>query len=316
MRRAGGLTGRSAGFVGVDPVLVAVFLFPLFGAPLVGVGQFLLRVLDFTLLCAKLLAELERAGGAVLDAAAAGDAVFFFDVRNVRGPAHVRRVEQLRRAQRIADVDVAVADREDLVFAVDVGDLMDEAVFFALLEDLERLLFGDVMTALLRFHHIVGHIADRDAPAFRVVRAAFVVGLARIAAGAGGGGILAVVFVKPVGDLFEVDRFVFHFDRFFDRNDMHADTAAARGHHRGDLFQRQTCHALKEPAKLRVLFQKRLVHVGKLAGTGDEHRQHPLLFVLLVFIVPLDQTVFAHLRKQIQQVFLCHAHVLDKLFHV
>jgi hypothetical protein len=62
---------------------------------------------------------------------------------------HIRGVEQLRSAQRIANVYVAVADCENLILPVNISDLMNEAVFLALLEDFKRLLLGDIWPPFL-----------------------------------------------------------------------------------------------------------------------------------------------------------------------
>ena len=42
----------------------------------------------------------------------------------VRRAGHVRCIEKLRGAQRIADADCTVTDCKNLILAVDVGDLM------------------------------------------------------------------------------------------------------------------------------------------------------------------------------------------------
>jgi len=61
--------------VGVDTVLVAVVLFPLFGTPLVGIGEFLTGILYLAaVLFAKFLTEFERTGGTMLYATTAGNA--------------------------------------------------------------------------------------------------------------------------------------------------------------------------------------------------------------------------------------------------
>lgn len=50
-------------------------------------------------------------------------------MRAVSGCGHIRRVEQLAGAQRVAGADAAVADAVDLVLAVNIRDLVHKAVF-------------------------------------------------------------------------------------------------------------------------------------------------------------------------------------------
>ena len=52
-------------------------------------------------------------------------------------------------------------------------------------------------------------------------------------AGTGAGGILALVFFQPVGDVFDIQRVVFGLDGFFDRDHVHANACAAWGRYGG-----------------------------------------------------------------------------------
>ena len=99
------------------------------GAPLLLIGHLVLRVLDFaSVLETELLAELNSACGAVFHALSACHAVLLFYSRDISRTGHVRSVEELGSTQRVAYLNVAVADREYLAFAVDVGDLVNETV--------------------------------------------------------------------------------------------------------------------------------------------------------------------------------------------
>ena len=196
MRRARDLAGRGAGLVALDAMVVLVVPVPVLLAPVVVVGERLHGVGNAPVLGRELLAELGRAGRADLDAAPARDALGLVDVGNVGRAAQVRRVEQLRSAQRVADVDLAVADGEDLVLAVDIGDLVHEAVLLGGDEGLDDLVIGDEV-ALARLDEVVGHVAHADAPFLRVVRAALAAGALAQAAGAGACGV-AVVLLEPM----------------------------------------------------------------------------------------------------------------------
>ena len=282
--RTGRLAGGRAGVIAVDTVLVAVVDGPLLGAPLYGIGQFLARVDDAPFLGAELLAQLDRTGGAVLHTAAAGYAVFRRNFGNVGRAAHVGRVEQLAGAQSVTDVDVAVADGENLVLAVDVRDLVHKAVVLGLLQNLHDLVVGDVV-AFVRLHKVVGHVADADAPVIGVVAAALAHGGAGHTAAARPGGILAVILFQPVGDMLHVYGLVFGLDGLFHRDDVHTDTRAARRHHGGDVFQRQKGHPLEEGRDLGVVGDLLFVHIEKFRTAGHEHRQDVLFLPAGIFPV-------------------------------
>ena len=304
VRRAGGLAGRRAGVVAVDPVLVSVVLGPLVRAPLGRIRQFLLGIGLRTVLGAQLLAQLHRAGGAVFHAAAAGDAVLRVHLGHVGAPGHVGRIEQLRRAERVADLDVAVADGEDLPFAVDVRHLVHEAVVLRLLEDGDRLVVGDEVAAA-GLGQVFGHVAHADAPVAVVVGAALVQLLPAVSAGADAHGEVPLIPLEPVGDVLDVDGLVLHRDGLLHRDDVHADAGAAHGHHRRDLLQREEGHPLEEHRQLRMLVHELDVHVGVLGRSRDEHR-HPVDAVLPV------ETGAGHgafLRVLVAVVILQHAEV-------
>ena len=79
-------------------------------------------------LVAQLLSQLYRACRTGLHTFAAGYAVGLFYLRHISGAGHIRRVEQLGGAQRVADIYIAVADGKNLVRAVNIGNLVYEAV--------------------------------------------------------------------------------------------------------------------------------------------------------------------------------------------
>ena len=262
MRGARRLTRSGTRFVGVDSVFISVFGLPLFTAPFNRIGKLLTRVFNLAaVLLTELLSELERACGAVLNTAAARNAVLLLYVCNVSRARHIRRVEKLRGTKRVANVYVTVTDSENLILAVDVCNLVNEAVLLALPEDFERLLSRYIVAALFRFNNVVSHISDSDAPALGVVGAALVVGLSRITARARGSRVFAVVFIKPVGDFFKSYCLVFHFDSLFNGDNVHSYSAAAGRHHRRNLFKRVTRHSLEEASELGMLLKKLVVHI-------------------------------------------------------
>ena len=113
----------------VDAVVIAVIGIPFVLAPFYGVRKLLLRIPDLTaVLLTELLTQTGSACRAVLHATAAGHAFILIHVRHVSGTGHIRGVEQLRGPQRVTDIYITVTDTENLIVAVDVGDLVYEAV--------------------------------------------------------------------------------------------------------------------------------------------------------------------------------------------
>ena len=303
VRGAGCLARGRARVVGLDAVLVAVVRAPLLGAPLHRVRQLLLGILGHPVraLLAELLAELDGARGAHLNAAAAGHAVLGLGVRHVGRAREVRGVEQLARTQGVAHVHVAVADGEDLVLTVDVGDLVHEAVVLRALEDLHGLLARDVAAAV-GLHHVVGHVAHGDAPVVEVVTARFAHHFAAHTAGAGGSGVLALVLVQPVLDVLDGDGMALLLDGLLDGNDVHADTRASRRDHRRGLGERALARLLEELSVDGMLLQLAPAHVEELGGAGHEHGQHPLLGAGGILPVVLEQTRVGEVVEHLLQL--------------
>ena len=283
--------------------------------PLGGIGQLLARILGHLsarLFAAELLAELGGTGRAHLNAATAGNALVLLDLGDIGRARQVGRVEQLRGAQGVAHVDVAVADSEDLVLAVDVGDLVHKAVVLGLAQDVVDFLARHIVAAV-GLDHVVGHIAHGNAPVGGVVGAALAHHATACAAAAGAGGILTLVFVEPMLDMLNRHRGARSIDSLLDRNDVHADTGASGRHHRRGLRQWAFGCLLKKLGVDRVFLELAHAHVEELGGTRHQHGQHPLLGALGVFPVVLEQTRVAHVVEHLLDIGLGHAGELDHL---
>ena len=92
---ASNLARRRTCLVAVDTVVVAIIFVPFIRTPTEIVGKFVLRILDFALLGAKLLSEFDCACGAIFDAFAASHAFVFFNLCDVCASGHIRSVEKL-----------------------------------------------------------------------------------------------------------------------------------------------------------------------------------------------------------------------------
>ena len=315
MRGAGRLAGSGTGLMRLDAVVVAVVGRPLGVIPLGGIGQLLARILGHLsagLFAAELLAQLGGTGRAHLNAATAGHALVLLDLGDIGRARQVGRVEQLRGAQGVAHVDVAVANGEDLVLAVDVGDLVHKAVVLGLAQDVVDLLARHIVAAV-GLDHVVGHIAHGDAPVGGVVGAALAHHATARAAAAGAGGILTLVFVEPMLDMLNRHRRARGIDGLLDRNDVHADTGASGRHHRRGLGQRALGCLFKELGVDRMLIELAHAHVEELGRTRHQHGQHPLLGALGVFPVVLEQARVAHIVEHLFDIGLGHAGELDHL---
>ena len=270
-------------------------------APVVVVRQRLLRIDHRSVLGAQLLAELGGTGRADLGAFAAGDALLGIDMGTVSGGGHVGRVEQLARSQREAGAERAVADSKDLILAVDVRDLVDIAVVLGALENLHRLIIGDA-AALAGLETVVTKLTDGNTQLVLQLAAALSLNAHRIAAGAVTDTDVPLILLQPVGDVLDIDRLVRGRDGLLDRDDVHADAGASGRHHAGDLRQRQESHALKKLCDLRMLLDLLEIHVHQLCSAGHEDRQRPLLVVVGVLPVVLEQADHGHLVKQLLHV--------------
>ena len=299
----------------LDAVIVAVVGRPLGVVPLGGIGQLLARILGYLsagLFAAELLAQLGGTGRTHLNAATASHALVLLDLGDIGRARQVGRVEQLRGAQSVAHVDVAVADGEDLVLAVDIGDLVHKAVVLGLAQDVVDLLARHIVAAV-GLDHVVGHIAHGNAPVGGVVGAALAHHATARAAAAGAGGVLTVVFVEPMLDMFNRHRGARGVDGLLDGNDVHADAGASGRHHRRGAGQRPLGRLLKELGIDRMLLELAHAHVEELGGTRHQHGQYPLLGALGVFPVVLEQTRVAHVVEHLLDIGLGHAGELDHL---
>lgn len=206
MRRAVALAGGGAGVIAVGGrIVVSVIFVPHFRAPFGLIRQHLLRIDDRPLLRTQLLPELGGTRRAHLGALTAGNALFRIDMRAVSGCGHIRRVEQLAGAQRVAGADAAVADAVDLVLAVNIRDLVHKAVFLGALQDLHDL-FARCRARFVGLDGVGRHVTDGNAYVLFQMAAALIAHSAGPAAGAGAERILAVVLIQPVRQMLQIDR--------------------------------------------------------------------------------------------------------------
>ena len=325
VRGACDLARRRTRFIAVDAVFISVIFVPFVGAPAEIVGKLVFGIFDFALLGAKFLSEFDCACGAGFHAFATSDAFVFFNSCDVGASGHVGSVEKLRRAQCIADVDVAVADCKNLVFAVDVCDLMHETVLFRVAQNLHCLVVGYIAT-FARFTAVVRHIADADAPFFTAVAATFAELGSAVATRTDAHAEMSFVFFEPIGNVLDVHRAVFHFDCFLDGNDVHTDSRASRRNHRSDHRQGKIGHSLKEHRKFGMVVKLLLYHIGKLRGTRNEHRKnvaaHGLcsldgtIVIVVVAVIVFQNADVAHFFHQLVKLFFIHIGMqCFKVFH-
>jgi hypothetical protein len=97
--------------------------------------------------------------------------------------------------------------------------------------------------------------------------------------------------------MLQIDRFLFRWDRFFDRDDVHADAGTSGRHHGRDLFQRQAGHPLEQRRHFRVRRDRVQIHIHIFCAAGYEHGQHVLLVMIFVFPVVFNHTAQSQLFR-------------------
>ena len=309
-----GLAGCGAGLVAVLSVVGDIVEVPLVLAPLETVGELLLGIADSTVLGAELLTELCSAGRADLNTLAAGNAVFTVDMGTVSGCGEVGSVEELAGTKSEADTDITVAQCENLVLTVDVGDLMDIAVVLCTLADLENFFLGNLVT-LAGFCEVVCKVTYTDAAVVLHFAGALTGCTAGIAAGAVADGEV-VIFVKPVGDMLNGHGFVAGIDCAFNRDDMHADACAAGRYKVGLACEGQEGHLVEHLAELGVLLKLPVNHVGHLGDAGDEELDIVALLMLGILACILDSTGDGSLLEQLLNMLGVFAAELCNLLQI
>ena len=297
MSRAGSLAGGSAGLMAVLAVVRYIVGIPLILAPFQAGGQLLLRILDLTFFGAELLAELDSTGRADFDALAAGHAVVLVDMGAISGGGEVGGVEILAGAKGKADADIAVAKTEDLIRAVDVRDLVHIAVVLGALANLKHLFFRDV-AALSGLNKVVSKITETDAAIILDLAGALAVKPTCVAAGAVTDGKMTVILFKPVGNMFDRSGFVFGGNRFFNRDYMHTDAVAAGRNQVRLAGERKEGHLVKAVGELGIFFNLPENHVCHFGNAGDKQLDIPLLFMIGVLIVILDNAVIGGISQK------------------
>ena len=162
---------------------------------------------------------------------------------------------------------------------------MNKTIFFCLPEDFQCLLLCDIVTIFLCFNNIISHITYRNTPSFRIIAASFIMCQTRSAAGTWTCCIFTFVFTQPVGNMFQINGLIFHFNCLFNRNDMHTDTCSAFWNKWCNLFKRQTGHMFKEDTHFRIGFKNIRIHIEEFCTSRHIHRQDILLF--RSFILPV-----------------------------
>ena len=236
---------------------------------------------------AELLAESCGSCGTYLYALAAGDALGRVHMCAISAAGHVGRVEELGCAQAVAAARGAVADADDPVRTVQVGDLMDIALALGALQDLHDLLFGHIFGIFAARDQELGDIADTDAHMSFNVADAFSADALCLAAGADHGAE-GVILVEPMGEMFHTDRGRRGVNGLLYGNDVHADPGASGRHELGRQFQRLLGRQIEHSGNFRVFVGQCLVLNHVLAGSHDP-LGHQILNVVVLIVAVLFQ---------------------------
>ena len=127
---------------------------------------------------------------------------------------------------------------------------------------------------------------------------------------------MALIFLQPVGDLFQLYRLAAHLDFLFHRDDVHADAVAAGTNHRGDVFQGQEGHTLEHPGNGGILCDPILGGVEQLRAAGHEvggavaellrRAGDRAVVVVVVAVVVFHEAVDAEVVQRLFKGFLAH----------
>ena len=166
---------------------------------------------------------------------------------------------------------------------------------------------------------VVGKVADADAPVLLDIAGALAADALLLAAGADAYADLALVLLEPVGKMLDGQGLAVGGDGLLHGDDVHADAAAAGRHHLRDARQGQIGHALKKVRYLRRDRRDLRTHDHNLGAAGNEHIQHPALFVVGILAVqilkvPLDQAGLAQgLQRDLQTGIVITAELFQLL---
>ena len=156
----------------------------------------------------------------------------------------------------------------------------------------------DVAPALAGLHHVVGHIAHRDAPICRIVAARLAQHRAAHAAAARACRVLAVVFVEPVADMLDRNAPILGLNGLLDGDDVHADARTARRHHRvmRESGPFDACSKNFAVAGCSIICSQRMLRNS--AEPGTKMGANPLLGARGVLPVVLQKADLAHLVEK------------------
>ena len=167
---------------------------------------------------------------------------------------------------------------------------MYKTIFFCLSENIQCLFFGNISSVFLCLYNIICHITNCNAPSFRIIGAAFVMCQSGTTAGTRTCCIFSLIFTKPVGNMFQINRFIFHLNCFFNRDDMHTDSGTALRYKWSNFLQWQTGHMFKKCTHFRVGFQYFCVHIKEFRTSRYIHRQDILLLMCRIFPVVFEKS--------------------------
>ncbi len=302
--RAGRFTRSSTGLPGLLTLMVTIVRIPsglepdMLSRIFHEVVGLLRTIFEF-----EFLTKTNSANRAVLYAATAGNAVVRVNMGTVCRSRHCRSVEQLRGTDTVADLRVTVADSEDLVLAVDIGNLVYIAVLLGLIQDSVNFFFRNIVARFLGLYAVICEVANTDTPMVRVVGAALAALMTLKSAGTWTYGEL-VVLVNPIGKVILVNGAVIMLNSLFNRDNVHSGTSTAvRDHlgqtHRADALERKIGGKVEPLGDFRMVTIPLRMLVEHLSHAWYKCLDFITFDVVGLLTVELADTVEAHLFKDI-----------------
>ena len=327
MGRARRLAGGGSRRIGVMHTgRITVVFIPCILAPLDRIRKHRLRIGLFTaILMAQLLSKLNSTRRTAFNTKTAGNTLGRIRLRRKGAAGKIRRIKQHAGTQRIADLHITVADIEDMLRTIDIGNLVNEAVILCFLQNIQRLFRRNIMGAA-GFDGVIRHVANLNAPVIRIIAAAFAQHRAGITAGTDSGRKMTLIFLQPVRDMLQIHGLIIKVHFLFYRNDMHANAITSRRNHLRNTSQRNKCHPLKEVSNRGILintilarveeFRRSRHKIGYAPALGMRLVRKRVIMVIAVAVIVLQNTDPAHLVQQFLQVrrlnIRCQLHHLFK----
>ena len=289
------LTRSCSGIVTIYTVLVTIVFRPHMRSPFYLWRQRLFWIFNSaSVLLTQFLPKFNCTRRTIFNTSSTGNTIICCNTRHISWAWHVRRIKKLRCSKCITYIYIAVAYCKYFILTVNISYLMNKSILFSDPHYIQSFFSCNVTSALICLYNIICHIADCYTPAFRIICTTLVKSFSWTAAWTWTGCILSIIFIKPMWNMLNRYRPIFHFYCFLNRYYMHTDTCTSRRNHWCNFLKRKSAHPLKKSSHLRIFFQKLLIHICKFCTSWHKHWEYILFLSVSIFPVILYNTIDSH----------------------